>query len=669
MDGDAVIMSELCLELFSEEIPARMQIKAASNMLITLEKEVKELGLTYTKSQYLVTPRRIFLYIDGLAKDLPEKAIDRKGPKIDAKPEAIEGFLRSVAMKINDLSIIDGFYYAKKLEPAKPADLSLKAIIEQILKSFTWPKSMRINDDRSRWVRPLRNILCLFDGKVLPIEFAGFTANNYSFGHRFMAPGKLEINSFADYRDKMRQAFVILSSDERSEIIGSNAIKLAENLGLTAILEQDLLNEVVGLTEYPNILLGRIEQQFVSLPKEVLISSMKTHQRYFYLENKQGEIAPYFIFAANVKHANDKVIIEGNEKVLRARLADAKFFWEQDLKQPISENFAKLAKMTFHSKLGTMFDKTNRIIALAEFIANKLTIDDLTLVKKAALLAKSDLVSEMVGEFPELQGIMGKYYAQKSGEEEEVALAIAEHYRPIDANDLGDISKLGAIIAIADKLDTIVGLWLAGEKPTSSKDPFALRRAALGIIKLIRYHHFDLSLVELINEAAVNYTLEWNDIIHKEIASFFDDRLKYYLKAENSRHDLIMAVLNEDSDNIYQASLRLRALEDFMANKEAQELVFAMKRILRILADANLNLGLEVNQLLLTPVELELYNQLMKRQANFEDLSSLVPAISKFFDQVMVNDPDIKLKQNRLNLLNKIANLGKKIADFNMVEV
>ncbi len=662
-------MSELCLELFSEEIPARMQIKAASNMLETLEKEIKELGLNYGKSQCFVTPRRIFLYIDGLSSDLPEKIIDRKGPKIDAKPEAIEGFLRSAGMKLDELSVVDGFYYVKKLEPARPADLSLKAIIEQILKSFTWPKSMRINDDRSRWVRPLRNILCLFGGKILPVEFAGLTANNYSFGHRFMAPDRLEISSFADYQTKMRQAFVILSSDERREIITSHSLKIAKELGLTAVLEQDLLNEVVGLTEYPNILLGKIEQQFIDLPKEVLITSMKTHQRYFYLEDSLGNIAPYFIFAANVKHKSDDTIIEGNEKVLRARLADAKFFWEQDLKQPISQNLAKLAKMTFHSKLGTMFDKTNRIIALAEFIAKKVAVDDLTDVKKAALLAKSDLVSEMVGEFPELQGIMGKYYAQKSGEEQEVAVAIAEHYRPIDASDLGDISKLGAIIAMADKLDTIVGLWLAGEKPTSSKDPFALRRAALGIIKLIRYHQFNLSLSELINEAASNYELEWTNDIHKEIISFFDDRLKYYLKAENSRHDLIMATLNGDSDDIYAVTLKLTALEQFMENKEPQELVFAMKRILRILADAKLELSLEVTQSLLTPVELELYNQVIKKQASFEDLNSLVPAISQFFDQVMVNDPDIKLKQNRLNLLNKIANLSKQIADFNMVEV
>ncbi len=663
-----MLTNELLLELFSEEIPARMQVKAASSMLETLEKEIKVLGLSYKKAQFFVTPRRIALYIDGLPTDLPEKIIDRKGPKIDARAEAIDGFLKSIGMKLEELSIVDGFYYAKKIEAAKPADLSLKMIITQILKSFTWPKSMRVGMDRSRWVRPLRNIMCLFAGKILELEFAGLKANNYSFGHRFMAPNQLEISSFTDYSQKMRQAFVVLSSDERREIITKEALKAAQALGLKLILDQDLLNEVTGLVEYPNILLGEIEARFVNLPKEVLVSSMKTHQRYFYLEDEGSNISPYFIFAANVKHKSDTVIIEGNEKVLRARLADAEFFWQQDLKQPTSENLAKLSKMTFHSKLGSMFDKTNRIIALAEFIANKLGFSNLDLVKKAALLAKTDLVSEMVGEFPELQGIMGKYYAEKSGEEPEVCLAIAEHYRPIDTNDLGDISYLGAIIAIADKLDTIIGLWLADEKPTSSKDPFALRRAALGIIKLILHHKLNLSLLELVADTASNYQLDSKEQ-QQEIVTFFADRLKYYLKAENFRHDLIMATLSEGVDDIHAVIVKLTELQQFMKHIHAQKLVFAMKRILKILTDNKLELSLNVNQELFKPIELKLYNQAIKIKATFEDLVFLVPAIDQFFDEVLVNDADIQLKQNRLNLLNNIACLSKKVTNFSLIEV
>ncbi len=668
MDGESVVMSkELLLELFSEEIPARMQIKAATQMLEVLEKELKDIGLSYSKAECFATPRRITLYIEGIPLQLPEKIIERKGPKTDAKSDAIAGFIKSVGLRLDDLSIIDGFYYAKKIELAKPAESTLKSIIEQMLLSFTWPKSMRIGAGRARWVRPLRNILCLFSGKVLPVEFANLTANNYSYGHRVMSNLKaLEINSFLDYKDKMKQNFVVLSSSERQEIIVNDAEKIAKELDLKVIFDENLLNEVIGLVEYPNVLLGKIEQQFTNLPKEVLVSAMKTHQRYFYLEDVNGKIAPYFIFVANVKYENDNLIIKGNEKVLRARLSDAKFFWEQDLKCPSSQKLAKLARMTFHSKLGSMFDKTNRIIELA----TKLNIVDLEFAKKVALLSKTDLVSEMVGEFPELQGIMGKYYAEKSGETPEVCLAISEHYRPFEANDIGDISLLGAVVAIADKLDSIVGLWLAGEKPSSSKDPFALRRAALGIIKLIRYHKIDVSLSELISKAIELYKIESDNLLSKEILSFFHDRLKYYLKAEDFRHDLIMAALGEESHNIHEALTKLVKLKEFMLNPKSQELVFAIKRILNIISSAKLDLNLEIEEKLFTAPEVNLYQEFRKisDDIKIENLALLVPAIDKFFEEVLVNDQDLKLKQNRLNLLNNIAQLSYKIADFNKID-
>ncbi|MCT4634688.1 MAG: glycine--tRNA ligase subunit beta [Rickettsiales bacterium] len=663
--------TELLLELFSEEIPARMQIKAAQQILQTLEKEIKDLGLSYSNAKYFVTPRRVTLHIDGVPKELPERVIERKGPKPDAKAEAIAGFLKSVGLRLEDLSVKDGFYYAKKIESAKPADSSLQAAIEQMLISFTWPKSMRIGEGRNRWVRPLRNILCLFSGKVLPVEFAHLTANNHCFAHRFMAADKtFEVNSFTEYQNIMRENFVVLSSNKRREIIISEAERLAKNISLKVALDENLLNEVVGLVEYPNVLLGKMEKQFTELPKEVLVSAMKTHQRYFYLEDKNGKIAPYFIFVANVKHESDDLIIRGNEKVLKARLADAQFFWEQDLKHPSSQNLAKLAKMTFHSKLGSMFDKTNRIIELAEFIATRLQLSDLESVKKVALLAKTDLVSEMVGEFPELQGIMGKYYAKASGESEEISTAIAEHYRPVDTNDIGDTSYLAAIIAIADKLDTITGMWLVGEKPTSSKDPFALRRAALGIIKLIRYHKMNLSLSELINKTIELYKLKSDNAQQTEIVLFFHDRLKYYLKAKNFRHDLIMASIGEDSDNICSAITKLTNLQQFINSPKSQELIFAIKRILNIISNAKIDITLEVNEDLLAAPELKLYKSFKEigKVSKAEDLVSLVPDIDLFFEEVMVNDQDLKLKQNRLNLLNNIGQLSYKIADFSKID-
>jgi glycyl-tRNA synthetase beta chain len=661
MDGKS--MSELLLELFSEEIPSKMQVKAASQMLETLEQALKNLELNYSKAQYFVTPRRIVLHVDGLAKDLPEKIIEKKGPKVDARSEAIEGFLAAVGMKLQELAIVDGFYYAKKIEPACSAEPALKAAIEQLLVSFTWPKSMRYAQSNLKWVRPLRNILCMFDFKILPVKFSHLEANNKSYGHRFMDGRQLEIKSFADYKEKMEKAYVVLSSDDRKKIIVDQSLDIAKKLGLKVILDENLLAEVVGLVEYPHMLLGKIDKQFIDLPKEVLVTAMKVHQRYFYFEDNDGKIAPYFLTASNVKHENNDLIIMGNEKVLKARLSDAKFFYEKDLKQTSSEALAKLARMTFHSKLGSMFDKVNRIIDLAEFIGQD--IADPILIKKAALLCKTDLVSEMVGEFPELQGIMGKYYAINSNEKE-VAIAISEHYRPIDAADLGAISLLGAIISIADKLDTIIGLWLAGEKPTSSKDPFALRRNALGIIKLIRYHKLNVSILKLVDKAAMNYELNLEENTKQEILLFFNDRLKFYFKGENFRHDLVLAAIASNGDNINQVSLNLINLQDFISQKDAETLLFSIKRILNILNGYSPNL--EVNKNILMPVEVALYDKVINSKATLEDLLGLVGYINKFFDEVMVNDPDLNLKNNRLNLLYNIANLSNKIADFSLIE-
>ena len=573
MDGNN--MTELLIELFSEEIPSKMQCNAAHQMLELLTDAIKKLDLDYSSSQCFVTPRRIALYVDGIPAQLPEKMIEKKGPKVGARKEAIDGFLKSVEMSLEELSIIDDFYYAKKLSSSNPIEDVLKQIIEQILISFTWPKSMRSSQSSVKWIRPLRNILCLLDGKILPIKFANLTANNKTYGHRFMSPNELEILSFSDYKEKMAKNYVILSSEERKDIIVKQVSLIAKELNLIPVLEKNLLDEVKGLVEYPRVLLGKMGKEFVKLPKEILITAMKVHQRYFYLEDENGNIAPYFLTVSNVDYENNELIILGNEKVLQARLSDAQFFWEKDLKQTSSEALAKLAKMTFHSKLGTMFDKVTRIINIAEFISEG--IADIELVKKAALLCKTDLVSGVVGEFPELQGIMGKYYAKNFGMEESVSIAIAEHYRPLDTSDVGNISIIGSIVSIADKLDTIIGLWLAGEKPTSSKDPFALRRSTLGIIKLIRFHGFKFSLSSIIDVAAKNYDLVFDEKVRQEIIDFFEDRFKYLLKNEGYRHDLIMASISNNGDYIQESVSNLLALEEFMQDPRAENLVFAIE--------------------------------------------------------------------------------------------
>ena len=662
MDGNS--MNELLLELFSEEIPAKMQVKAAASILEAIEKELQNSQIKYNKAEYFVTPRRICIYLNGIPSELEEKEINKKGPKIDARQEAINGFLKAVEMKIEQLTIVDGFYYAKKLEKAVKVDGCLISIIEQVLLSFTWPKSMRSAQTDVRWVRPLRNILCLFSKNILPIKFGHLQANNKTWGHRFMSPNELEIHSFADYKEKMSNNFVILSTEERKAIIVNQIKNIAKNLNLKEVISEDLLNEVAGLVEYPNTLLGKIGAEYIKLPKETLITSMKVHQRYFYLEDHINNIAPYFLTVANVDFEDNNFIILGNEKVLSARLADAKYFWEKDLASVSGESLAKLSRMTFHSKLGSMFDKTNRIIEIAEFISKD--IYDAELVRKAALFCKNDLVSEMVGEFPELQGIMGKYYSLQAGYEQEVALAIGEHYRPIDTNDKGDISLLGAIISIADKIDTLCGLWIANEKPTSSKDPFALRRSALGIIKLIRHHQLDISLSELVDLACDNYGLGEKIEEKQEIVIFLNERLKYYLKAEKFRHDLIMASLVNNADNIRMAMERLNELEIFFKKPESEKLLHAIKRIINIVGQNKVSL--EINKDILLPVEEKLFDKAIKLEPTISSLNNIIEDIDNFFDQVMINDNDQQVKQNRLNLINLVLDSARKLADFSKIE-
>lgn len=653
-------MSELLLELLSEEIPARMQQKAATSLLEQITGKLNDLSITYSDSFKFSTPRRISVVISGLPVKTQAKMIERKGPKTDARSEAIEGFLKSTGLALSELKVVDGFYYALKQEESKEISTVLKDILEQILISFTWPKSMRLSGSRIRWVRPLRNILCIFSGQIIPVNFGDLIANNYTYGHRFLAPDKITIFSSKEYQEKLESAFVILSPEKREKLI-------LEQISLTGLInaeniDKNLLQEVVGLVEFPNSLCGSIQKRFLKLPKEVLITSMKTHQRYFHAENSEGSLLPYFITVANIKNDHDDLIISGNEKVLTARLSDAEFFYQADLKTPISESLTKLTKLIFHSKLGNMFDKTNRIIELAEYINQD--IQPIEKVKKAALLCKTDLVSEMVGEFPELQGIMGKYYAIESGIESEVAEAIEQHYRPQDSQDIGNISSLGAIISIADKIDSIVGLWFAGEKPTSSKDPFALRRAALGIIKLIRFHDFNLSISELIDKTVKCYDFENNPTLTSEIIEFFNDRLKFYLKSENYRHDFINAVLNYHSDNIANTSKNIQALDKFSHEKD---LFLMLKRINNLTKDST-TLG-EINSSLFEEVEANLYRAIASAHPTLDALKELVPYTNEFFEKIMVNSENEQVKNNRLLLLKDILKLSDKIANFNLVEI
>ncbi|MCW8970999.1 MAG: glycine--tRNA ligase subunit beta, partial [Rhodospirillales bacterium] len=476
-------MAELLIELFSEEIPARMQGRATDDLKRLVCEGLKGAGLEFTKAESYVTPRRLVLVIDGLPEASPDISEERRGPRADAPEKALQGFLGSTGLTLDQCEKRDtgkGEFWFAVIEKkgAKTAEI-LPGLLEKAFADLPWPKSMRWGSNDLRWVRPLHSILCLFGGAVVPLTFGPITSGDATRGHRFMAPGSFAVKDFADYRDRLRKAFVIIDPAERRTIIAEGAAKLAKAEGLTVREDEGLLNEVAGLVEWPVPLMGRIDDAFMAVPSEVLVTSMRAHQKYFSCLDANGKLASRFIVIANREgEGGNDAIVAGNERVLRARLSDARFFWDQDHKQPLEALAPRLADMVFHAKLGTTSDKVTRIGALAQALCAFIPGADKAKAARAAELCKADLVSGMVGEFPEVQGIMGRYYALDGGEDANVANAIAEHYAPQGPNDDCPTAPVSVALALADKIDTLVGFWTIDEKPTGSKDPFALRRAA-----------------------------------------------------------------------------------------------------------------------------------------------------------------------------------------------
>ncbi len=489
-------MRELILELFSEEIPAMMQKKAEEGYKAIFSKHLQENSIGFDILEVFVGPRRITLHVTGLPALLPAKEVELKGPKIDAPLQAIEGFCRSNNIAAGDLSQkeIKGqlFYVYIQKSAAAPIEQLLEQILPQAIGEYVWAKSMYWGEHNISWVRPLKNILCLFDGKILPIKFGHLEGNNISYGHRFMSSGELIIKGWQDYTAQLQNNHVVLSRLEREELIKKQLEEITSKHGLVINQDERLLEEVTGLVEYPTAMIGKIPEKFLSLPSEVLVTSMKTHQKYFSAFDKQGNFAPYFVFISNMTSPS---IVQGNEKVLSARLSDALYFYEQDKLVSLEARLAKLEKITLHTSLDSVKNKTTRIAAICE----QLDEDNQALLA-AAKLCKSDLVSEMVGEFPELQGIMGYYYAKHEGLGEEVASAIRDHYKPLGPSD-NTPSGSAALLALADKMDNLVSLMIAGEQPTGSKDPYALRRQALGIIRIILERKIKVDLKELVEKA------------------------------------------------------------------------------------------------------------------------------------------------------------------------
>ncbi|MFZ3034813.1 MAG: glycine--tRNA ligase subunit beta, partial [Parvibaculum sp.] len=471
-------MSELLLELFSEEIPARMQKRASEDLQRLVTDALKAAGVESANARAFATPRRLTLVIDGLPDKTPDVKEERKGPKVGAPQQAIDGFLRAAGLTSIDQASVQedkkgAFYLAVTEKPGRATADLIAEIVPDVIRGFPWPKSMRWGTGTLRWVRPLHSILCILDGKVVEIELEGISADSMTYGHRFMAPDGFNVTSFADYQAKLKEAKVILDPKARVDEIREVALFLAQEAGLHLVEDEALLHEVAGLVEWPVPLMGKIDDEFMSVPQEVLTSTMRANQKYFALTDAEGNLAPNFIVVANIAaHDGGEAIVNGNERVLRARFADARFLWDQDRKQTLTSRVPKLKEVVFHAKLGTVHDKAMRIGKLAQELAAFVPGADAKNAKIAGELSKADLTTGMVGEFPELQGLMGAYYARNDGLDDDVAQAIAEHYAPLGPTDAVPASSLGATVALADKFDTLAAFWAIDEKPTGSKDPY-----------------------------------------------------------------------------------------------------------------------------------------------------------------------------------------------------
>lgn len=687
-------MSELLVELFSEEIPARMQKKAADDLLSLLTQKLKKAGLEYSSATAHVTPRRLIAVIDGLPDKQPDTSEERRGPKADAPEKALAGFLGSVGLTLDQCEKRETpkgtFLYAVVETKGAETRSVLPGILTEAVKELAWPKSMRWGRHAFRWVRPMHGVLAVFGGETLDgeIDLGGgaLTFTNQTRGHRFLAPDAVTVSDFADYQAKLRAAFVIIDREERKRIIEEGAAALAKAENLTVKPDQGLLEEVCGLVEWPVPIMGRIDDAFMDVPAEALVTSMRSHQKYFSAEHADGTLASRFITVSNMAAdpERDATIRAGNEKVLRARLSDAKFFWDQDRAATLESRTGKLSDILFYQKLGTVADKAGRLEALAEWLAAYVPGADAGKAKRAATLCKADLVTEMVGEFPELQGIMGRYYALHDGEAPEVADAIADHYAPQGPNDRCPTAPESIVVALADKLDTLAGFFAIDEKPTGSKDPFALRRAALGVIRLIVENKLRLPLGDAFSKAAGLYPgLGAPD----GILDFFADRLKVHLREGGVRHDLVSAVFAlGGEDDLVRLLARVTALQSVLSTDEGVNLLAGVRRAGNIVRaeekkDGAAHDGRTDDGLLAQDEEKALSQALIVAEdgadkaladedfeAAMAALASLRGPVDAFFDKVTVNDDDPAVRRNRLALLARVGSAAHRIADFSKIE-
>ena len=705
-------MAEFLLELFSEEIPARMQGRAAEQLrTLLLDMAKSKLGFEQeVRGEHIrsfATPRRLVAVIEDLPTEQPDVREERRGPRVDAPEKAIEGFLRSVGLEsveqCEQRETKKGTFLFAIIERAgRPTTDVLAEEVPALIENFAWPKSMRWGDGALRWVRPLHSVLCLFDGAVVPgsVAFGSATGGdgavlafgNRTRGHRWLSSGDFEVTSFVDYRAKLADAKVMLDAADRRRAIVERGHALADAAGVVFDPDDALLNEVAGLVEWPVCLLGTIDEAFMDVPSEALITSMKSHQKYFPLNDKAGNLANQFIVVANTEAPDGgEAIRAGNERVLRARLHDAKFFWDQDRKQSLESRVPQLDGIVFHAKLGSLGEKVRRLETLASAIAAYVLDADPSEARRAATLCKTDLVSGMVGEFADLQGVMGRYYARHDGEPDAVARAIGDHHAPAGPSDACPREPVSVALALADKIDSLAGFFAIDERPTGSKDPFALRRAALGVIRLIVENQLRLPLRKVLAHALDGYgpKVVAGDAMSvvDAIMEFFADRLRVHMRDQGLRHDVVSAVFAvAGDDDLVRLMRRADALKTFLDTDDGANLLTGYRRASNIVGieekkdGARHDGAVDVAKLeqaeerglneRLAAVEGDIDHALSAEdfEGAMTALATLRTPIDQFFDAVTVNSGDADLRMNRLRLLSRIRASLSAVGDFTKIE-
>jgi glycyl-tRNA synthetase beta chain len=704
-------MPDLLLELFSEEIPARMQARAAEDLRKMVTDRLVDAGLVYEGATAFATPRRLALAVQGIPARQPDLKEEKKGPRVGAPDQAVQGFLKSAGLSSIAEATVQkdpkkgDFYVALIDKPGRAAIDVLAEILPVVIRTFPWPKSMRWGERSAHagalsWVRPLHSIIATFgpeteDPEVVPFAVDGISAGKTTQGHRFLAPKTIEAKHFDDYVGKLEKAKVVLDPARRKEIILHEAKHLAFAQGFELVEDPALLDEVAGLVEWPVVLMGSFDEDFLRLPPEVIRTTIRVNQKCFVVRspdgNDKGKLANKFILVSNIEAKDGgSTIIAGNARVIRARLSDAKFFYETDLKTRLENRLPKFKDIVFHEKIGTQWERIERIERLAAELAPKVGADaDRT--KRAARLAKADLLTEMVGEFPELQGLMGKYYARAQGEDDSVAAALEDHYKPLGPADRVPNDPVAVAVALADKIDTLAGFWAIGEKPTGSKDPFALRRAALGVIRLVLSNDLRLALSGVLKSSlrdrAQRGTGASEGAVIADVLSFFADRLKVQLREQGARHDLVDAVFAlEGQDDLVLIVRRVEALGAFLDTEDGRNLLAGYKRATNILRieekrDKTEYTGAPTAELYRQAEEWELAGAVdtaakeataaVAREdfaAAMTAMAKLRPHVDAFFDKVTVNADDAKVRANRLKLLNQIRAATQTVADFSRIE-